>query len=54
MATWLRHNLATCHPANIAKVRTDLAAAEEAQGKTLFQVIREIIAQNGHVHAILR
>ena len=53
MAKWLRHNLARCHPSNIAEVRRELARAERGQGKTLLARIREIIAGNRNVHLVL-
>ena len=53
MAKWLTEKLLICHPSNTAGVRADLAAAEEARGKTLFEVVCEIIAEHDHVHVIL-
>ncbi|HJU32832.1 MAG TPA: hypothetical protein VJ740_15320, partial [Hyphomicrobiaceae bacterium] len=52
-AAWLRNKLLTCHPSNVANVRKDLAAAEDASGKTLFDVIREIMGADACAHVIL-
>jgi hypothetical protein len=53
-AAWLRAHLCTCHPSNVADMQLRLARAEAGDGKTLFDVIREIVAANSHVHLVLR
>lgn len=53
-AAWLRQHLANCHPSNITSIRSRLAQAEAKRGETLFDVILEIIASNGHVRLVLR
>jgi hypothetical protein len=53
-AAWLRAHLRTCHPANVSDLRLRLARAEAAEGETLFDVIREIIAHSPHVRLVLR
>jgi len=53
-AAWLRAHLHTCHPLNVADLRSRLALAESGKGDTLFDVVREIIAANPHVHLLLR
>jgi hypothetical protein len=53
MANRLKHGLAHCHPSNAARLRREVAAAETGKGGTLFDLIREIISNNDHVHLIL-
>ena len=53
-AEWLRANMLRCHPSGVADVHPRLKRAEAAQGETLFDVIREIVASNPHVHLMLR
>jgi len=53
MATWLRDTLRTCHPDNIHGVQQRLAAAERGEGQTLFELVREIIADSAQVRLIL-
>jgi hypothetical protein len=53
MAEWLRERVMNCHPSNIEHTRTRLAAAEAGEGDTLFDVIREIVADNCHVRLVL-
>jgi hypothetical protein len=52
-ATWLRAHLQTCHPSNVADMESRLALAEAGQGQTLFQLLKEIIAGNPHVHLVV-
>ena len=53
-AAWLRAHLQTCHPSNVAAMESRLARAEAGQGETLFDVVKEIIADNPHVRLVLR
>ena len=53
-AAWLRAHLQTCHPSNVPDIESRLAVAEAGQGETLFDVVKEIIADNPHVHLVLR
>jgi len=53
-AVWLRAHLQTCHPSNVGEMESRLALAEAGQGQTLFDVVKEIIADNPHVHLVLR
>jgi hypothetical protein len=52
-ATWLRQHFGTCHPSNVADIQSRLAQAEAGQGQTLFDIIKEIIADNRHVRLVL-
>ena len=51
---WLRAHLGTCHPSNVAHMESRLALAEAGKGETLFDVVKKIIADNPHVHLVLR
>jgi hypothetical protein len=53
-AEWLRTHILTCHSANVADMQSRLKRAEAREGETLFDIIREIIAANPHVHLVLR
>ncbi len=53
MAGWLRDTLRTCHPDNVPSLQQRLAAAECGEGQTLFELIREIIADHTQVRLIL-
>ena len=53
-ATWLRQHLVTCHPSNVADMRSRLALAEAGLGETLFDVVLEIIGSNARVRLVLR
>jgi hypothetical protein len=53
-AEWLRAHIRTCHPSNVAAMQSRLERAEAGEGETLFDVIREIVAANPHVHFALR
>ena len=53
-AAWLREHLGTYHPSNIADLRSRLTQAEAGRGETLYDVIKEIIAENRHVRLVLR
>ena len=53
MANELRRKLGSCHPSHAATIRADIAAAEKGQGRTLFDLVREIIAEDGGVHVVL-
>ena len=48
MAKWLEANLRECHPAGVPGVRHRLAAAQRAEGQTLFELLVEIIEGNKH------
>ena len=48
-AAWLRDHVETCHQSNVEDMRVRLAQAEAGEGPTLFDVIREIIADNPQV-----
>jgi len=52
-ATWLRQHLGTCHPSNVPDIQSRLAQAEAGQGQTLFDILKEIIADNPHVRLVL-
>ena len=53
-AVWLSECLGTCHPSNIADVRSQLARAEAGEGETLFDIIRDIIFDSEQVQLVLR
>jgi hypothetical protein len=53
MATWLRGTLRTCHPDSIPVLQRRLDAAERGEGQTLFELVREIVADNEQVRLIL-
>ena len=53
-AEWLREHLGTCHPSNRADLQSRLAQAEAGGGQTLFDVIKEILAENSQVRLLLR
>ena len=53
-AEWLRVHIHSCHPSNVQDMQSRLTRAEAGDGETLFDVIREIIAQNPHVRLVLR
>lgn len=53
-AAWLRAHIRTCHPSHVPDMRSRLERAEAREGETLFDVIREIIAQHPHVRLVLR
>ena len=40
---WLERQLATCHPSNRSRVQAQLEAARTGQGRTLFDILVEII-----------
>jgi hypothetical protein len=52
-AAWLRDHLSTCHPSSREDMDASLARAEAGQGQTLFDVLREIIADNPQVRLLL-
>ena len=39
---------------SLADMESRLALAESGQGETLFDVVKEIIGDNPHVHLVLR
>lgn len=53
-AAWLRTHLQMCHPSNVTEMESRLALAAVGQGETLFDVVKEIIANNPRVHLVLR
>jgi hypothetical protein len=52
-ATWLRQHFGTCPPSNADDIQSRLAQADAGQGQTLFDIIKEIIADNRHVRLVL-
>lgn len=53
MATWLRETLQTCHPSGIHGLQQRLHAAERGEGQTLFELVKEIVADNVQVRLVL-
>ena len=51
-ADWLRDNMSKCHPSNEESVRARLAIAQQGQGETLYDVIRDIILDKAHVRFV--
>ncbi len=51
-AEWLRENLTKSHPSNKELILARLESAEQGQGETLFDVIRDIIRDNPHVRLV--
>jgi RNAse (barnase) inhibitor barstar len=46
--------LKTCHPSNFESVKKDLALAERHIGKTLFELIVDIIKKHEHIELALQ
>jgi RNAse (barnase) inhibitor barstar len=46
--------LTTCHPSNVESVKRDLALAESREGKTLFELIVDIIKRHDHIELSLQ
>lgn len=46
--------LTTCHPSNVESVKRDLALAESHEGKTLFDLLVEIITRHDHIELSLQ
>ncbi|MFD0782891.1 hypothetical protein ACFQZ8_02970 [Micromonospora azadirachtae] len=44
---WLEQNLRTCHPSNRPEIETRIRNAQRGQGRTLFDMIVEIIRDHG-------
>lgn len=40
---WLEEKLHRCHPANVARVQAEIAAARRQQGETLFDILVQIL-----------
>jgi len=51
---YLTKKLKTCHPTNVEAVKRDLAMAQSYVGKTLFELIVEIIKTHNHIELMLR
>jgi hypothetical protein len=51
---YLSAMLTTCHPSNIESVKKDLVLAESHAGKTLFELIVDIIERHGHIELSLQ
>lgn len=49
---YLVNNLSTCHPTNIEYVKTDLEEAKLHKGKTLFEIIVDIIKEHKHIELV--
>jgi hypothetical protein len=47
--TYLSAKLTSCHPSNVASVKRDLALAESHAGRTLFEIIVDIIQRHDHI-----
>jgi len=46
---YLEKKLDTCHPTNISFVKNDLQEAKKGNGKTLFEIIVDIIHEHAHI-----
>lgn len=46
---YIENKLTTCHPSNRDDVREDLELAKQNKGKTLFEIITEIIQDHEHI-----
>lgn len=51
---YLSAKLTTCHPSNVESVRIDLELAKKNIGKTLFEIIIEIIRKHDHIELSLK
>jgi RNAse (barnase) inhibitor barstar len=51
---YLSAKLKTCHPTNVESVKRDLALAETHAGKTLFELILDIIKRHDHIELSLQ
>jgi RNAse (barnase) inhibitor barstar len=46
---YIEKKLKTCHPTNISFVKNDLEEAKKGSGKTLFEIIIDIIHEHKHI-----
>jgi RNAse (barnase) inhibitor barstar len=46
--------LTTCHPSNVESVKSDLVLAQSHKGKTLFELIIDIIERHDHIELSLQ
>ena len=51
---WLEEKLKQCHPLNIPSVKEELLRANNGEGKTLFDIIIEIMQGHKHIDLTLR
>ncbi len=51
---YLSAKVTSCHPANVDSVKRDLALAESHEGKTLFELIVDIIKGHDHIELNLQ
>jgi RNAse (barnase) inhibitor barstar len=51
---YISAKLTTCHPSHVEFVKRDLALAESHEGKTLFDLLVEIIKRHDHIELSLQ
>ncbi len=44
---YLEHRVTRCHPSNVSRVKTEIAAARRGEGPTLFDIVLEIVKTHG-------
>jgi RNAse (barnase) inhibitor barstar len=50
---WLERKLKQCHPSNIPAVKEELLRANNSEGKTIFDIIIEIMKEHKHIDLTL-
>ena len=51
---YLEQKLERCHPTNIDSVKNDIELAKKGSGKTLFEILCDIIKEHGHIEFVLK